>query len=180
MRSNFLISLVLLPATALIAACTGNAQEHMGFPPPAVSTVEVQPHPVPVEREYVGRTMGYQEGSAVAAGDPLFKLDRLPFEARVNAASADLARAEAEHARATREYQRLVPLAAAEAVSAKELDDARSDEELAAAAVLQAKAALQDAEIQLSYTTVKAPISAITGIAEKFEGARSPPARTAA
>ena len=166
MRSNFLISLVLLPATALIAACTGNAQEHMGFPPPAVSTVEVQPH--------------YQEGSAVAAGDPLFKLDRLPFEARVNAASADLARAEAEHARATREYQRLVPLAAAEAVSAKELDDARSDEELAAAAVLQAKAALQDAEIQLSYTTVKAPISAITGIAEKFEGARSPPARTAA
>jgi membrane fusion protein, multidrug efflux system len=189
MRSNYLMSLIILPATVLLAGCTGNAQEHMGFPPPAVSTVEVQPHPVPVEREYVGRTMGsrevevharvtgiveerlYQEGSAVAAGDPLFRLDRLPFEARVNAASADLARAKAEHARATREYRRLLPLAAAKAASAKELDDARSDEELAAAAVLQAKAALQDAEIQLSYTTVAAPISAITGIAEKFEGA---------
>lgn len=189
MRSNTLFLLFFSLIALIQLGCSGNAQEMAAYPPPAVSVVSVQPHSVPVEREYVGRTMGsrevevharvtgiveqrlYQEGAAVRAGDPLFRLDRLPFEARAAAAEADLARARAEHARAAREHARLKPLVAANAVSAKELDDASSDEALAAATVMQAEAALRDARIQLGYTDVRSPIDGITGLAEKFEGA---------
>lgn len=189
MRSNILFLFIILPLALIQVGCSGNAQEMAAYPPPAVSVLNVQPHSVPVEREYVGRTMGsrevevharvtgiieerlFEEGTAVRAGDPLFRLDRLPFAARAAAAEADLARARAEHARAAREHARLKPLVAAKAVSAKELDDAGSDEALAAATVLQAEAALRDARIQLGYTDVRSPIDGISGLAEKFEGA---------
>ncbi|MEQ8208093.1 MAG: efflux RND transporter periplasmic adaptor subunit [Woeseia sp.] len=189
MRSNSLFILTFSLLGLVQAGCSGNAQEMAAYPPPAVSVVNVQPHSVPVEQEYVGRTMGsrevevharvtgiieerlYEEGAAVRAGDSLFRLDRLPFAARAAAAEADLARARAEHARAAREHARLKPLVDAKAVSAKELDDASSDEALAAATVMQAEAALRDARIQLGYTDVRSPIDGITGLAQKFEGA---------
>lgn len=183
--------LFLLPMTVL-AACTGKAEEAgaaHAFPPPAVSVMEVVPHAVPVAREYVGQTMGsreveiharvngiiekrlYEEGAVVEAGAPLFRIDPRPFEVQVAAAEAELARARAQFARAERERARLEPLAEAKAVSRKEIDDARSEVALAAAAVDLAEAALRDARIRLDYTTVNAPIGGVTGIAHKFEGA---------
>ncbi|HEX7030642.1 MAG TPA: efflux RND transporter periplasmic adaptor subunit [Gammaproteobacteria bacterium] len=182
--------LFLLPVLG-IAACTGQAEEAAGhaFAPPAVQVMEVEPHAVPVVREYVGQTMGsreveiharvtgiiekrlYEEGAVVEAGAPLFRIDPKPFEVQVAAAEAELARASAQLARAEREKARLEPLAKANAVSRKEIDDARSDVDLAAAAVKLAEAALRDARIQLGYTTVNAPIGGVTGIAHKFEGA---------
>ncbi|MBW3567702.1 MAG: efflux RND transporter periplasmic adaptor subunit [Proteobacteria bacterium] len=181
--------LVLVPVL-LVAACQSNAQEAAGgYPPPPVEVLTVQPQAIPVTREYVGQTMGsreveiharvtgiiearlYEEGAVVAAGQPLFRIDPLPFEVRVASAEAQLAQARAQFSRADRERKRLEPLAEANAVSRKEIDDARSDAELAAAAVKLAEAALRDARIQLDYTVVKAPLAGITGIAHKFEGA---------
>lgn len=175
---------------AALAGCQGQAQEGgAGYPPPPVEVMEVVPHPVPVVREYVGQTMGsreveihgrvtgiieqrlYEEGAVVEAGAPLFRIDARPFEVQVAAAEADLAQARAQYARAERERVRLEPLAAANAASRKEIDDARSEAELAAAAVKHAEAALRDARIQLGYTTVVAPLTGVTGIARKFEGA---------
>jgi membrane fusion protein (multidrug efflux system) len=190
MRKNSL-KIILLPLILLtLAGCLGNAQEApQNFPPPAVAVMDVVPRVVPVDREYVGRTMGsreveiharvtgiiekrlYEEGAVVKAGDVLFRIDPEPFEVQVAAAEADLARARADLERTEREQARLEPLARANAVSQKEIDDARSDVALAAATVQQASAALRDARIKLEYTEVTAPIGAITGIAEKFEGA---------
>ncbi|HEX7046122.1 MAG TPA: efflux RND transporter periplasmic adaptor subunit [Gammaproteobacteria bacterium] len=189
-RYSLLFFLAVLPAIGL-SACTGNAEEAAGyaFAPPPVEVMEVVPHEVPVVREYVGQTMGsreveiharvtgiiekrlYVEGAVVEAGAPLFRIDPRPFEVQVAAAEAELARARAEFTRAEREHARLAPLAKANAVSQKEIDDARSNVELAAAAVQLAEAAMRDARIQLGYTTVNAPIGGVTGIAHKFEGA---------
>lgn len=180
--------LFLLPL-ALVAACQSQAQEAGGYPPPPVEVLTVAPHAIPITREYVGQTMGsreveiharvtgiiearlYEEGSVVDAGQPLFRIDPQPFEVRVAAAEAQLAQARAQAARADRERNRLEPLAQVNAVSQKEIDDARSEAELAAAAVKQAEATLRDARIQLGYTTVTAPLTGVTGIAHKFEGA---------
>ncbi len=181
---------LLLVAPVLSACQDGNAQEAgAAFPPPAVAVATVVPHEVPVVREYVGQTMGsreveirarvsgiveqrlYDEGAVVEAGAPLFRIDPKPFEVMVAAAEAELAQARAQHTRADREKTRLEPLAKANAVSQKEIDDARSEAELAAATVKLAEAALRDARIQLGYTTVTAPITGVSGIARKFEGA---------
>ena len=191
MRPNNKKSLLILLMSAVLAGCAGNAQEATGpaMPPPAVAVMDVVPHAVPVVREYVGQTMGsreveiharvtgiiehrlYEEGSVVEAGAPLFRIDPKPFEVMEAAAEADLAEASAHLERAERDRSRLESLAAAQAVSRKAIDDARSEVALAAAAVQRAEAALRDARIQLGYTTVTAPISGVTALAKKVEGA---------
>lgn len=175
----------------VLAGCSGNAEEagHMAFPPPQVSVVAIAGQDLPVAREYVGQTKGsreveirarvggiieqrlYEEGAVVKAGDVLFKLDAKPFEAQTAAAGAELAHAKAQAAQAERELNRLKPLAAENATSRKELDDAQSAHDLAQAAVTAAEARLREARIQLGYTKVTAPISGVTGLAQKFEGA---------
>ncbi len=180
-----------LPLLIALAACSGNAQEGggMAFPAPEVSVVAVTGQDLPVAREYVGQTKGsreveirarvggiieqrlYEEGSVVKAGQVLFQLDAKPFEAQLAAADAELARAKAQAAQAERELQRLKPLAAEMATSRKEFDDAQSEHDLAQAAVKVAEARLREARIQLGYTKVTAPISGVTGLAQKFEGA---------
>lgn len=182
--------LFLLPALVL-AGCISSADESdaAAFPPPQVAVMSVVPQSIPLTREYVGQTMGsreieiharvtglieqrlYEEGTLVEAGAPLFQIDPKPFEVQVAAAEAALAHAEAEYNRANRERKRLEPLAQANAVSQREIDNARSDAELAAAAVKSAKAALRDAGIKLGYTRVTAPARGVIGIAHKFEGA---------
>jgi membrane fusion protein, multidrug efflux system len=175
----------------VLSGCRGEAgeQEVMAPPPPLVEVMEVKPRPVALRREYVGRTMGsrevdiharvtgiiqqrlYDEGAPVEAGSALFRIDPEPFQVQVAAAEAELARARANFNRAERERRRLEPLADAKTVSEREVDDARSNVELAAAEVKRAEAALRDARIRLGYTTVTAPIDGISGIARKFEGA---------
>lgn len=188
--SRSIRSLLLVPVLA-IAACQSEAQDQstQAPPPPAVEAMDVTPRAVAVEREYVGRTMGsrevdiharvtgiieqrvYEEGAPVEAGEPLFRIDPEPFEVQVAVAEAELARARANLDRAERERRRLAPLARAKTVSEREVDNARSEVELAAAEAKRAEATLRDARIKLGYTTVKAPISGIIGIARKFEGA---------
>lgn len=183
--------LVLTALLGILAGCRGEAgePESMMGPPPAVEIMEVSPRLVPVQREYIGRTMGsreveiharvtgliearrYEEGEPVTAGTALFRIDPEPFEVQAAVAEAELARSRANLDRAERERRRLEPLAAARSVSERELDEARSSVELAAADVRRAEAALRAARIRLEYTTVTAPFDGITGIARKFEGA---------
>lgn len=189
--SRLPFALAGLPLLVALAGCSGNADEAgaMAFPPPQVSVVAVTGQDLPVAREYVAQTKGsreveirarvggvieqrlYEEGSIVKAGQVLFQLDAKPFEAQLAAAEAELARAKAQAAQAERELNRLKPLAAENATSRKELDDAQSSHDLAQAAVKSADAKLREARIQLGYTKVTAPISGVTGLAQKFEGA---------
>lgn len=170
----------LLAATltaAVLAACSGGEQGKSGGPamgPLPVSALEVQPQRLPAAIEAVAQTEGareaevrarvggilvkrlYQEGETVKAGQPLFQIDRSSYEIAV----AD-ARAKAEQS--SREMNRLKGLAAAKAVSQKEYDDAVSANAIA-------QAALQQAELNLSWTTVRAPVAGSTGRALKSEG----------
>ncbi|HSC22434.1 MAG TPA: efflux RND transporter periplasmic adaptor subunit [Casimicrobiaceae bacterium] len=187
-RSFPLLSLVALLA---LAACGKPQPKGGGFPafPPASVTVQaVAPQTFPVAFEYVGQTQGskdvevrarvtgiiekrlYQEGSFVKAGQPLFIIDARPYEAQVNAAKADLARAQAQKAQADRELARLRPLAERKAIGQKEADDAASNADFAAAAVKSAQAKLAELNLNLGYTKVVAPISGLSSRAQKSEG----------
>jgi membrane fusion protein (multidrug efflux system) len=169
------------------AAGPGAAQ---GGPPPAVPVhiVQVEPRRVPIEFEVVGQVEGskevevrgrvagtlqkqdYREGEAVRVGQLLFEIDPAPFEIALAQARAQLAQANARLAQARRDEARLKPLAADRAVSQKEYDDALAAMQTTEASVQQAMANVREAELNLSYTKVQAPVSGISGRALKSIG----------
>ncbi len=179
-------------AALLLAACSpGGAQDKKeGGPPPAlvVSAIEVAPRAVPVSFEAVGRTEGsrevqvrarvsgiierqlYNEGDAVKAGAPLFRIERAPFEIELAQARASLAQERARQELAQQEMERLKGLADRRAISQKEADQAASGARQSAAAVQMAQARLRQAELNLSYTSINAPIGGITGRALQSVG----------
>jgi len=164
---------------------TGSAS---GPPAPEVMVVTVEPRDLPVIFEYVGQIAGvrevevrprvsgilehwnYKEGSKVDAGQSLFTIDPAPFAAALARAEADLASTEASLLQTTRNSARLKPLWEAKAVSQKDYDDAVSAEQVAAANVKAAQAAVTESRLNLSYTRVEAPISGISSRALKSEG----------
>ena len=176
-------------ALTLAAGCQpAGAPPGGGFPPPIVSVITAEPKDVPLSFEYVAQTAGYREievrarvtgilqrrnyreGAAVRKGESLYTIDPAPFQVALARAEADLAVAEARLAQARREAARLRPVLEAKAVSQKELDDALSAEQIAAAEVTSARAKVSEARLNLEYTRVEAPISGITGRAAVSEG----------
>lgn len=159
-----------------------------GMPPTPVSVEEVALHTVAVEFEYPAQTAGsreaevrarvsgillkrnYEEGATVRAGQSLFTLDSAPYEAAVARAEADVSAAEARLNNASRSAKRTRPLFDAKAASQKDLDDAVSAEEVAAADVKSARTRLSDARLNLAYTKVESPISGVTSRSLKSEG----------
>lgn len=159
------------------------------MPPQQVTVLELQPRDLPARFEYVGRLEAsreieirpritgiieqrlFDEGSVVGAGDPLFRIDAAPFEARRQAAAAALAEANARLVQTEREVKRLMPLANSKTISQRELDDARSNRDLASAAVAIARAELVEAELDLGYTEIKTPYAGRIGRALRVEGA---------
>lgn len=105
----------------------------------------------------------YLEGSYVEKDTPLFIIDPQPYQVALEKAKGSLAQAQSEVKRTKRDYDRMAKLIKENAISAKEYDDALSAYERAQANEQVAKAGLEEAEINLGYTTVKAPISGITG-----------------
>lgn len=173
----------------VLAACgQQQPQGFHGFPPAHVTIQKVTPRDLPVTFEYTGQAIGskdvevrarvtgivekraYEEGSAVKAGQLLFVIDPRPYQAVVEAAQADLARAKAQKAQADREAARLKPLAERHAIGQKEADDAQSNADLAAAAIKSAQAKLDSAELDLGYTRAVSPISGLTSRAQVSEG----------
>ncbi|CAG2155973.1 Multidrug resistance protein MdtE [Cupriavidus yeoncheonensis] len=100
-----------------------------------------------------------RDGQTVKAGDVMFVIDPRPYEAAVARARAELAstRARAEFAAAERE--RAKGLIDAEAIPLSLHDQRTNEDRMAKAAVLAAEAALRQAEINLDYAYVKAPIA---------------------
>ncbi len=183
---------LILAVSAFLVGCgQGEAQDKKGAAPAAVpvTAIEVAPQAVPVSFEAVGRTEGsrdvqvrarvagiieqqlYQEGDAVKAGAPLFRIERAPFEIELAQARAALAQERARQELAQQETQRLKGLADRRAISQKEADQAASNARQTAAGVQLAQARLRQAELNLSYTTVSAPIGGVTGRALQSVGA---------
>ncbi|MDR1235432.1 MAG: efflux RND transporter periplasmic adaptor subunit [Holosporaceae bacterium] len=106
----------------------------------------------------------FQEGQYIKEGEKLFEIDPEPYKAALTRAQGTLAQAESELRRTSRDYERMKKLFKDGAVSQKEHDDSLSAYERASANMKVAEGSLHEAEINLGYTEVKAPIS---GIARK-------------
>lgn len=178
----------------LVAACDrGGATAPGGpgtAPPPAVdvAVVEATLRKVPVMIDTVGRTEGskeveirarvsgilekraYTEGSSVTAGTELFRIDRTPFDIALAQAQATLAQETARNDQARREQARLAALARERAISQREADDADANLKASDATLAAAQARVRDASLNLSYTSVVAPIAGIAGRAQRSDG----------
>ena len=185
----------LVLAAALLAAC-GPAQPPAGaggppggaMPAMPVSVRSVAQQAVPVLIDAVGQAEGskevevrarvsgliqrqlYNEGDRVKQGAPLFALERAPFEIALATAKATLAQEQSKLDQAKREAQRLKPLAEMQAIAQREADDATTAQRSAEASIAAALARVRDAELNLSYTAVAAPIAGISARAEKSIG----------
>ena len=108
--------------------------------------------------------------AAFQEGDPLFQMDRKPFEAQLSAAKAELAQQQARLTNARANLKRVKPLAAQNAVAQKELDDALGVFRSAAASVEAAKAKVVQSELDLGYTEIRSPVTGLASFAVKREG----------
>ncbi len=176
----------LLAATCLSACLVTGCGEQKATGPaaPTVEVVNVVQKDVPIVREWVGTTDGlvnakinaqvqgylikqnYQEGSLVKKGQILFEIDPRPFQAALEQAKGQLAVNEGQLYTAKANLEKIRPLAAANAVSKKDLDDAIGREASAKAAVQAGKAAVRKDEIDLSFAKITSPIDGIAGISK--------------
>ena len=157
--------------------------------PPEVGVVTVKLGSVPLVTDLPGRLEAFrtaqvraraagilqkrlfQEGSDVKAGQKLFQIDSTPYQANLQSAQASLAQAEANLVQATATARRYKPLVEANAISKQDYDAAIAAEKAAQAQVAAAKAGVTNANVNLGYAAVTAPISGRIGRAMVTEGA---------
>jgi multidrug efflux pump subunit AcrA (membrane-fusion protein) len=164
-------------AAVAIAATTVACEKPAEVKPsePEVYVADVVQKDVPVYVDLVGETAGFQdveirarvegflqsvnfqEGAFVRAGQPLYEIDRKPLEATLAGAKADAVTAGAVLNKADNDVARYTPLAAKQAVSQEELDNARASQDAARSRVEAAKAAVEKASLDLGYTRVVSP-----------------------
>jgi len=155
---------------------------------PEVYVADVVQRDVPVYLELVGQTKGSQdveirarvegylesmnftEGTYVSKGTLLYQIDPKPFEATLAAAKANLATARARLDKTNNDVARYRPLVAQQAVSRQELDNAVSAQEAATAMVDAAKAAVDQATLDLGYTRITSPLDGLVGTTQVKAG----------
>ena len=144
---------------------------------PVVSVESVKQEDVNIYGEYVGRIraqqfvevrarvegylekMLFSEGTAVEKNQVLFVIDPSTYKARAEKAKAQLKKDEAQAQKAKRDFERIKPLYTQNAVSQLDLDNMEAAYESSKATVEMSKADLKQAELELSYTIVKSPIT---------------------
>jgi membrane fusion protein, multidrug efflux system len=183
LHSSTSILCALVLGLATLAGCS--SKEEMPAPPlPGVTITPVLQKDVPIHQEWVGTMVGnvdadirpkvdgflltrlYTEGSYVTKGQRMFQLDMRQAQAAVEQATGNLERARAALNQTQIDVRRFTPLVAQRAVSQAELDKATSSERAATASVDADQAALDNAKLNLGWTTVTSPISGIAGVAK--------------
>lgn len=181
---------VALAVAILLAACDDappGAMQQM--PAPEVRVVSLERESVTLTRELPGRTRPYliaevrpqvtgvvrerlfDEGSLVAAGQPLYQLDDAVYRAAFQSAKAALARAEAALEIARLNAARAESLIDTQVISDQELRNLQAVRQQAAADVEVAAAQLENSRIRLDYARISAPIAGRTGASSVTPGA---------
>lgn len=176
-----LFGLALIPVSA---GCKDEAGSTASETVPEVQVTEVLQRDLPIHAEWVGTTDGFvnatiqarvtgylikrtfDEGSFVRKGDLLFEIDPRPFQAALAQAKGELSKAEARLVKAELDVKRDTPLALAKAISQKDLEDSIQMNAAAKGALASAKAAVEQEQLNLTFTRIEAPIDGITGIAK--------------
>lgn len=170
MRKSF--EILALAGIVLLAGCKKEQQPERQV----VTAEKVGVEDVEIYGEYVGkiraktfvevraRVEGYleemlfEEGKRVKKNQPLFRINSDLYKARVDKAQAQLKKDEAQEAKYQRDVERLKPLYEQNAASQADLDNAIAAYESSKANVAMSKADLAQAELELSYTTLRSPI----------------------
>jgi membrane fusion protein, multidrug efflux system len=184
-RLPFFLAIVLA-----LAACGKEDENAANAAPPAlpVTVMQVAIQRVPIAFDAVGQTEGsrevevrarvsgilekrtFNEGDSVKAGTTLFRIDRAPFELALRQARAELAEEQARQEQAQRDVVRLKELAEERAIGLREYEQAVAAYKQSNAAISGAQARVAEAELNLSYTDVRASIGGVTGRALRSEG----------
>lgn len=171
--------LIILTLGVALSACDhpGDKPAAPAAPPPKVKIISAINRDVTEWDEYTGRIAavnsvdirarvgGYLEkvnfkaGDKVKKGDVLFLIDAKPYQAQLNYAAAELARAKTRQELAKNDLQRATNLYKEKAISTEEFDGRSKGLREAAAAVESAEANLYTARINLDYCEIRAPIS---------------------
>ncbi|MEY2603195.1 MAG: rane fusion protein multidrug efflux system [Verrucomicrobiota bacterium] len=178
----------VLICTLLVVGCKKEKTSVAPIQTIEVTAVKVEPRDVPITFEWIAQTESsrqvdirarvegilekrvYKEGAIVQEGQVMFEMERKPFEARLDAAKANLGQEDARLANAQQTLERVQGLSERNVVSRQNLDDATNSERAAAAAVEAAKAKVAEAELNLGYTTIRAPITGLSSFATKHDG----------
>jgi membrane fusion protein (multidrug efflux system) len=183
-KRNATIIFVLLSVFLWVSGCSEEKKAAAPPPPPEVMVAEVVQKDVPIYREWVASMDGivnatilaqvegyliqqhYKEGDYVQKDTLLFEIDPRPFQAALDEARAALARQQAILKTAQANLKRILPLAAANAVSQRDKDNAEGATQSAEAQVLAARAQVRKAQLDLSFTKITSPIDGIAGEAK--------------
>jgi RND family efflux transporter MFP subunit len=169
----------------VVAVCACNRPTAPPPPaPPVVQIATVTTADVPIYHDWIGTLDGfvnariraqvsgylvaqdYREGDPIKKGDPLFEIDPRPFQAALAQANGLLAQAEARLGKTALDVKRYAPLVKERAISQEEYDDAVQANLEAKAAVVSAKAQVEQAQLNLGFTRIASPIDGIASIAK--------------
>lgn len=185
---RLLTNLLIVAMTLVPAACRSEKAAPAPALPPVVSVMEIVPRDVPVAFEYIAQTQSshmvniqarvsgfldqrlYIEGALVKAGQVLFQMDAKPFQVQLDQAEAALAKQVAALETSRLNLARTKPLVEQDAMSQKDLDDATGQYQSAAAAVDQARAQVEAAKLNLSYTRITSPVTGVSSSARQTDG----------
>ncbi|HCT4454812.1 TPA: efflux RND transporter periplasmic adaptor subunit [Klebsiella aerogenes] len=186
-RVSLLSSLII--SALLLTGCDNSGDQQAQPQAPQVSVHVVHSEPLSVTTELPGRTSAFRvaevrpqvsgiilkrnfvEGSDIKAGESLYQIDPATYQAAWNSAKGDEAKAEAAAAIAHLTVKRYVPLLGTQYISQQEYDQAVATARQADADVVAAKAAVENARINLAYTKVTSPIDGRIGKSSVTEGA---------
>lgn len=179
----------IVASTALLAAACSKEAPPPQRPAPQVVVQTVIPRSVPFVPSFVAQTessrqvnivarvsgfldtIAYQEGALVKQGDLMFQLDPKPFQAQLDAAKGELQAQQARLATAKSNLERVKPLTEQDALSKAELDKAKGEFDSATAAVYSAQAKVKEAELNLGYATIRAPVTGLASRSLQRQGA---------
>ena len=190
-RGLLLLLLAIVAGAAYWGYKPSESTDRAKKPPPPVPVAVAQAanRDLPVTLEVVGRGEAFEtvtlksrvdgqvlavpfaEGKAVAAGALLVKLDPADFQARVKQAEAHLARDQALLDKARADVARYQSLLEQQFVSQEKVAEMRANAAVASATVQADQAALELAQLQRSYTQIRAPFAGVTGAKLVFPGA---------